>query len=148
MLYYKGNANLNASRVVAIVGTRNVTEYGKENCVNLVNELVDEQVLVVSGLAYGVDTIAHRSSVKAGIPTVGVLGNGFQQIYPAANKKLAAEMSIPLLAQIPVVQSICENGDSGTPAALNIETATGQAFLNLAQAVLSVSRRKTAKMNS
>ena len=92
MLYYKGNANLNASRVVAIVGTRNVTEYGKENCVNLVNELVDEQVLVVSGLAYGVDTIAHRSSVKAGIPTVGVLGNGFQQIYPAANKKLAAEM--------------------------------------------------------
>ena len=63
-------------------------------------------------------------------------------------KKLAAEMSIPLLAQIPVVQSICENGDSGTPAALNIETATGQAFLNLAQAVLSVSRRKSAKMNS
>lgn len=62
-------------------------------------------------------------------------------------KKLAAEMNIPLLAQIPVVQSICENGDSGTPAALNIETATGQAFLNLAQAVLSVSRRKNAKKN-
>lgn len=92
MLYYKGNANLNASRVVAIVGTRNVTDYGKENCVNLVNDLVEEQVLVISGLAYGVDTIAHRTSVKAGIPTVGVLGNGFQQIYPAANKKLAADM--------------------------------------------------------
>lgn len=92
MLYYKGNANLNASRVVAIVGTRNVTEYGKENCANLVNDLVEEQVLVVSGLAYGVDTVAHRTAVKAGIPTVGVLGNGFQQIYPAANKKLAAEM--------------------------------------------------------
>ena len=60
-------------------------------------------------------------------------------------KKLAAEMNSPLLAQIPVVQSICENGDSGTPAALNIETATGQAFLNLAQAVLSVSRRKAAR---
>ena len=92
MLYYKGNANLNASRVVAIVGTRNVTEYGKENCINLVNDLVEEQVLVVSGLAYGVDTIAHRTAVKAGISTVGVLGNGFQQIYPAANKKLASEM--------------------------------------------------------
>ena len=92
MLYYKGNANLNSSRVVAIVGTRNVTEYGKENCTNLVNELVDEQVLVVSGLAYGVDTIAHRTAVKVGIPTVGVLGNGFQQIYPATNKKLAMEM--------------------------------------------------------
>ena len=92
MLYYKGNANLNANRVVAIVGTRNITEYGKENCTNLVNDLVDEQVLIVSGLAYGVDTVAHRTAVKAGIPTVGVLGNGFQQIYPAANKKLAIEM--------------------------------------------------------
>ena len=92
MLYYKGNANLNAGRVVAIVGTRNITDYGKENCTNLVNDLVDEQVLVVSGLAYGVDTVAHRTSVKVGIPTVGVLGNGFQQIYPAANKKLASEM--------------------------------------------------------
>ena len=92
MLYYKGNANLNAQRVVAIVGTRNITDYGKENCTQLVNDLVDEQVLVVSGLAYGVDTVAHRTSVKTGIPTVGVLGNGFQQIYPAANKKLVVEM--------------------------------------------------------
>jgi len=92
MLYYKGNANLNASKVVAVVGTRNITEYGKDNCAQLVNDLVDEQVLVVSGLAYGVDTMAHRTSVKAGIPTVGVLGNGLQQIYPAANKKLASEM--------------------------------------------------------
>ena len=92
MLYYKGKANLNAHRVVAIVGTRNITDYGKENCTQLVNDLVDEEVLVVSGLAYGVDTTAHRTSVKAGIPTVGVMGNGFQQIYPAANKKLASEM--------------------------------------------------------
>lgn len=59
-------------------------------------------------------------------------------------KQLAQEMNIPLLAQIPVVQSICENGDAGTPAALDIETASGQAFLNLAQAVLSVSRRRKA----
>lgn len=59
-------------------------------------------------------------------------------------KQLAQEMNIPLLAQIPVVQSICENGDAGTPAALNIETASGQAFINLAQAVLSVSRRRKA----
>ena len=94
MLYYKGKANLNAERVVAIVGTRNITDYGKECCTQLVNDLVDEQVLVVSGLAYGVDTIAHRTSVRAGIPTVGVLGNGMQQIYPAANKKLASEMLV------------------------------------------------------
>lgn len=92
MLYYKGNVNLNANRVVAIVGTRNITDYGKENCALLVNDLIDDNVLIISGLAYGVDTMAHRTSVKAGIPTVGVLGNGFQQIYPAANKKLASEM--------------------------------------------------------
>ncbi len=92
MLYYRGNANLNAARVVAIVGTRNVTDYGKGNCQQLVADLVDEGVLIVSGLAYGVDTIAHRSAVKEGVPTVGVLGNGLQQIYPAANKKLASEM--------------------------------------------------------
>ena len=92
MLYYKGNVPLNKNRVVAIVWTRNITEYGKECCTELVNDLVDDGVLVVSGLAYGVDTTAHRTAVKVGIPTVGVLGNGFQQIYPAANKKLAVEM--------------------------------------------------------
>lgn len=92
MLYYKGNANLNANRIVAVVGTRNVTEYGKENCLKLVNDLVDDQVLVLSGLAYGVDTLAHRTAVKAGIPTVGVMGNGMQQIYPAANRHLAETM--------------------------------------------------------
>ena len=92
MLYYKGKANLNANRVVAIVGTRNITEYGKENCNQLVEDLKGDSVLVVSGLAYGVDTCAHKASVKNGIPTVGVMGCGMQQVYPAANKKLAADM--------------------------------------------------------
>ena len=92
MLYYKGKANLNANRVVAIVGTRNITEYGKENCNQLVEDLKDDNVLIVSGLAYGVDTCAHKASVKNGIPTVGVMGCGMQQIYPAPNKKLASEM--------------------------------------------------------
>lgn len=92
MLYYKGKANLNANRVVAIVGTRNITEYGKENCNQLVEDLKDDNVLIVSGLAYGVDTCAHKASVKNGIPTVGVMGSGMQQIYPAANKKLASDM--------------------------------------------------------
>ena len=92
MLYYKGAANLNANRVVAIVGTRNITEYGKENCNQLVEDLKDDNVLIVSGLAYGVDTCAHKASVKHGIPTVGVMGSGMQQIYPAPNKKLASEM--------------------------------------------------------
>lgn len=92
MLYYKGKANLNANRVVAIVGTRNITDYGKENCDQLVQDLRADDVLVVSGLAYGVDTAAHKASVKYGIPTVGVTGCGLQQVYPAVNKKLVSDM--------------------------------------------------------
>ena len=57
-------------------------------------------------------------------------------------KNLAAEMNLPLLAQIPLVQSICESGDAGAPVATNIETITGQAFINLAQAVVTVTRRR------
>jgi DNA processing protein len=94
MLYYKGMANLNANRVVAIVGTRNITEYGKENCQQLVEDLKNDNVLIVSGLAYGVDTCAHKASLKNGIPTVGVMGCGMQQVYPAPNKKLAEEMQV------------------------------------------------------
>ena len=57
-------------------------------------------------------------------------------------KQLAEEMQVPLLAQIPLVQSICDNGDNGTPAALNVDTMTGQAFINLAQAVVTVVNRR------
>ncbi|SFG32264.1 Mrp/NBP35 family ATP-binding protein [Prevotella sp. KH2C16] len=57
-------------------------------------------------------------------------------------KRLAEEMGVPLLAQIPIVQSICENGDGGTPSALDYETATGQAFINLAQAVVTVTNKR------
>ena len=57
-------------------------------------------------------------------------------------KHLAEEMNVPLLAQIPIVQSICESGDSGKPAALNSETMTGLAFINLAQAVVTVTNRR------
>ena len=92
MLYYKGVANLNANRVVAIVGTRNITDYGKENCNQLVQDLVQDNVLIVSGLAYGVDTCAHKAALKNNLPTVGVMGSGMQMIYPAANKKLATDM--------------------------------------------------------
>ena len=59
-------------------------------------------------------------------------------------KQLAEEMKVPLLAQIPIVQSICDNGDNGTPTALDAETASGQAFLSLAQSVVTVVRRRNA----
>ena len=92
LLYYRGNANLNATRIVSIVGTRKASHYGKAQCAALVEALSDYDVLVISGMAYGIDSCAHKESVKNGIPTVGVLGHGLDQIYPPANRNLAVQM--------------------------------------------------------
>jgi DNA processing protein len=92
MIYYKGKADLNPEKVIGIVGTRNATAYGKRLCEQLTEELRGDNVLVVSGLAYGIDTSAHRSALKAGLPTIGVLAHGLDRLYPAANKNLASKM--------------------------------------------------------
>jgi DNA processing protein len=92
MLYYKGTAGLNAARVVSVVGTRTPTNYGKAVCEKMIATLKEAGVLVISGLAYGIDICAHRNSLKNGIATVGVLGSGMDKIYPAANKNTAMEM--------------------------------------------------------
>ncbi|WP_308378947.1 DNA-processing protein DprA [Parapedobacter tibetensis] len=92
LLYYKGNANLNSSRIISIVGTRNATSYGKSICAEFIQNLTPYNVMVVSGLAHGIDTHAHRNSLKQGIPTIGVLGHGLDRIYPATNREMAAKM--------------------------------------------------------
>ncbi|MDE3184802.1 MAG: DNA-processing protein DprA [Bacteroidota bacterium] len=92
LLYYKGNAELNCSKIVAIVGTRNHNEYGKNICEKLIEGLVNEDVLVVSGLAFGIDTIAHKSAIKNNIKTVGVLAHGLDRVYPSQNASLAKQM--------------------------------------------------------
>ena len=92
MLFYKGNADLNAPRVVAIVGTRNNTEYGKYISEKLVKSLVRVNATIVSGLAFGIDTIAHRCSLKYGLPTIGVVAHGLDTIYPPENTNLAKQM--------------------------------------------------------
>ena len=92
LLYYKGNANLNAEKVVGIVGTRNITDYGRYFVEKLVEDLSIDNVLIISGLAYGVDAAAHRAALKYDLATVGVLGHGMQTIYPAENRKLALKM--------------------------------------------------------
>ncbi|NOT36744.1 MAG: DNA-protecting protein DprA [Saprospiraceae bacterium] len=92
LLYYKGNGDLNQLRTVAIVGTRNVTEYGKMVTHRIITELKSAEVVIVSGLAYGVDTIAHRQCIQEEIPTIGVLGHGLDKMYPASNKSLADKM--------------------------------------------------------
>ncbi len=94
VLYYKGNANLNASKTIAIIGTRKNTDYGQRLTEDLVEGLKEtEDILVVSGLALGIDTLAHKASVKHRIPTIGVLGHGLDRLYPHANKTLANEMT-------------------------------------------------------
>lgn len=92
ILYYKGNADLNNHRVVSIVGTRNATAYGRALCKQLMSVLQRYDVLVVSGLAYGIDAAAHKECLNTGIPTVGVLGHGLDRIYPASHKDLTQKM--------------------------------------------------------
>lgn len=92
ILYFKGSADLNVNKIVSIVGTRAPTEYGRQQAIELVQSLASQSILIVSGLAYGIDTIVHKESVRMNIPTVAVLGHGFQHLYPHANKNLAFEM--------------------------------------------------------
>jgi DNA processing protein len=92
LLYYKGTANLNHPRIVSIVGSRMASPYGQMLCQQLVALLKDYDVLVVSGLAHGIDVTAHRQSLLHHIPTVGVLGHGLDRIYPAAHRQTADAM--------------------------------------------------------
>ncbi|MEZ5013171.1 MAG: DNA-processing protein DprA [Chitinophagales bacterium] len=92
LLYYKGTASLNPKRALAIVGTRKATSYGRQITETLIEGLQGTDILVVSGLAYGIDVIAHRACVKYGIETIGVTAHGHDQIYPPAHAGIAVRM--------------------------------------------------------
>jgi DNA processing protein len=92
LLYSKGNADLNARKIISIVGTRNATDYGRQLCEELIAEIKQYDVLVVSGLAHGIDVIAHKECLKNNVPTVGVFGHGLDRIYPSANRSTADKM--------------------------------------------------------
>ena len=92
LLYYRGNADLNAPRMVSIVGTRNATAYGKSICADFIGALAPYGTTIISGLAYGIDSHAHRQALDHGLPTIGVLGHGLDRIYPAAHREMAAKM--------------------------------------------------------
>lgn len=92
LLYYKGEADLNASKIIAVIGTRNHTEYGKQVTEKLVRDLATENVIIVSGLAFGIDAIAHKTAIKNNLPTVGILAHGLDQIYPSEHSGLAKDM--------------------------------------------------------
>ncbi len=92
ILYYRGKADLNQPRIVAIVGTRRSTVYGREFVDRLVSGLAAHRALIVSGLAYGIDIQAHRAALKNGLPTVGIMASGLDTIYPSSHQSTAREM--------------------------------------------------------
>lgn len=94
VLFFKGEVEFNALHVLSIVGTRHATEYGTQLCHTFLHDLKEicPNVLVVSGLAYGIDIHAHREALANGLPTVGVLAHGLDRIYPQVHRATAIEM--------------------------------------------------------
>ncbi len=95
VLYYKGTADLNATHVVSIVGTRHCTIYGNDLIRRFVADLKTKcpDTLVVSGLAYGADVCAHKYSLDNGMETIGVLAHGLDTLYPSAHRSIAQQMT-------------------------------------------------------
>lgn len=94
MLYTLGSCDFNESRVVGVVGTRHATAYGTDFVNSLISDLASmiDNVIIVSGLAYGIDIAAHRAALKAGIPTAAVLAHGLNMVYPSEHRKVAVDM--------------------------------------------------------
>lgn len=92
LLYFKGKSDLNATRVISVVGTRNNTAYGRQVTETLIRFLQSFQPLIISGLAFGIDTVAHRNALKFQLPTVAVLAHGLKTIYPPENESLARQV--------------------------------------------------------
>lgn len=92
MLYYKGNTDLNAGRVIAIVGTRHATPYGRKLTEELVAGLSNTGALIVSGLAFGIDSYSHKAALDNGMPTVGVVAHGLDMLYPPEHYNLSQKM--------------------------------------------------------
>ncbi len=94
MIYTRGNCNLNDGKFIGIVGTRNATEAGKDNCKRLITDLAQKlpNTIIVSGMAYGVDICAHKAALDFNLPTIGVVGHGLDRIYPAVHRPTAVKM--------------------------------------------------------
>lgn len=94
LLYYKGNANLDNPKIISIVGTRKPNNYGYDFCDRFIEEIASAfpNILIVSGLAYGIDIQSHKAAIKAHVPTVGVLAHGLDRIYPGTHRQIAVDM--------------------------------------------------------
>lgn len=94
LLFFKGHTDLNVKKVISIIGTRSPSEYGRQITEKLIKDIasLSSGVLIISGLAYGIDAVAHKAALKYQLPTVGVLGHGLDHIYPREHAGLAREM--------------------------------------------------------
>lgn len=92
IVYTKGEMDLNSARYVSVVGTRTPSDEGYQKCRELIAGLADSGVVVVSGLAYGIDVCAHKTAMECGIPTLAVLAHGLERIYPSHHRKIAEQM--------------------------------------------------------
>lgn len=91
-LFFKGSGSLEQERMLAIVGTRKSTVYGRSVTARIVSDLAQPGISIVSGLAHGIDTAAHQAALDAHVPTIGVMAHGFRFLYPEENKKMASQM--------------------------------------------------------
>lgn len=107
LLFVRGTASLHQERSVAIIGTRNHSEYGRQMTSRIVKELTEHQVCIISGMAYGIDGIAHSTALESGGITIGVLAHGLDHIYPSAHTGMAREVVQKggiLLTEFPIGQ--------------------------------------------
>jgi DNA processing protein len=93
LLYMKGNIQLLNRRMLGVVGSRRITPYGQHTLQKIIPPLIHENITIVSGLAKGVDTFAHRLAINNNGSTIAVLGSGLFHIYPKENQQIADEMA-------------------------------------------------------
>ncbi|MGV8946759.1 MAG: DNA-processing protein DprA [Lutibacter sp.] len=93
LLFKEGNIDLNLGPIISIVGTRQITSYGRDFCEKLIADLKVFNPIIVSGFAYGVDICAHKAALKNNLQTIGVLAHGFEEIYPKSHKKYVSEIN-------------------------------------------------------
>ena len=92
LLFYKGSSGLNPKRSISVIGTRRNSEYGKQLTEKLIQDLAPYEVMIISGLAFGIDAIAHRQALKQGLPTLAVLAHGLASLYPPEHSQLSRQI--------------------------------------------------------
>lgn len=92
-LYYIGDINILQGNIIGVVGTRRPTIYGKKVCEKITSELVDSNIFTVSGLAYGIDAVCHKTTLEKNGKTIAVVGSGLDVPYPTENKKYWVEIA-------------------------------------------------------